>query len=165
MLDRRLHSTIEAQVKAEVEALSWKPFMSLGEAEAMTHQSVYQGQDFFHGTLPESADKIVEEGFNLDKVKVSSYGKGFYFTSDQAVARNYGGDVLTSRLDVRHPKTFHFATDLYDWLESENLPFDETMFEGITASLKTQGYDGIEVQDLKYYIVFGPRQVATYRRN
>jgi hypothetical protein len=38
-------------VKAEVEALNWKPLMSLGEAEAMTHQSVYQGLSDYLGCL------------------------------------------------------------------------------------------------------------------
>jgi len=51
--------------------------------------------DLFHGTYTnEIAKKIIKEGFNPECITRTKCGPGFYFTSSEGEARNYGSSVL-----------------------------------------------------------------------
>jgi hypothetical protein len=151
-----------------VEELSWKPLMTLAEAEVMTDRSVYRGQDFFHGTSASSAEGITSHGAKVVSEQVNSYGDGFYLTSrgDRAVAyarQSETPTILMGRVEAQNPKVFHRALDLTEFLVDNDIPFDDNQATAITQLLKTQGFDAVEVKDLGTLVIFNPKQLAIYQ--
>jgi hypothetical protein len=142
--------------------------MTLGEAEAMTEQSVYQGQDFFHGTSASSAEGITTQGVKVASEQVNSYGDGFYLTNRGDRAAEYARQsenptILRARVEARNPKVFSRALDLTEFLVDNDIAFDDNQATAITKLLKTQGFDAIEVKDLGTLVIFNPKQLAVYQ--
>ncbi len=142
--------------------------MSLAEAEAMTDRSLYQGQDFFHGTSAESANGITTQGAKVTSEQVNSYGDGFYLTQrvDRAVEYAQQSDsptILTARIEAQKSKIFNRALDLTAYLVDNNIPFDDNQAMAITQNLKIQGFDSVEVRDLGTVVIFSPKQLAVYQ--
>ncbi len=87
----------------------WKPTMTREEADAWAADSKIQ-YDLFHGTTPEAAAAIRENGFDIDEAgsqtDKGNLGQGVYFSPAQAMA--YGGaqgygETLTVRARIDSP--------------------------------------------------------------
>ena len=63
----------------------------------------------YHGSSLENLQKIVKEGFSLEKVGSgwgTTYGNGIYFSFDSEVAKNYSDDKSYIEVEVEL-KPFH----------------------------------------------------------
>jgi hypothetical protein len=143
----------------------WKPLMTRTEAEAHTKGSYYAGQVFYHGTDDASAEDLLKSGVNLARLSAeSTYGQGLYKSSSLNAAREYailkGGNpaILEMMLNVERPKVFQFGSDFFEAGESQGFASGNSNWPGdFINSLKEQGFDAIEIVNLKYVVVFSAK--------
>ena len=97
--DGKLNNDIKKfldETKFEFEKFGVKDEKTIGEklSEAILTTQYCEG-DLYHATFTsEVANKIIKEGFNPEYISRTKCGPGFYFTSSEGDARNYGSCVL-----------------------------------------------------------------------
>lgn len=148
--------------------MNWKPMMSKVEAEEYTRGSYYQGKDFYHGTGREAAAGIVLEGARLTSDVVNSFGDGFYLAFDRVAAIDYANQspnptLLTAKVVVQNPRKFADSLAVENFLDENNILFDDLQSTKLTRILKEQGFDSIEVGGNRILvIIFAKQQVAVF---
>ncbi|NER04908.1 MAG: hypothetical protein F6K17_21045, partial [Okeania sp. SIO3C4] len=152
----------------------WKPSMNRAEAEEYTGTSYFRGKVFYHGTNTTGAQSISTTGVNPDLFDpYSNYGPGFYTGGNKEIAEEYanlGGDarVLDVMLKAKKVATFPFGVafdrqgnryykenNLYDDYEEPSIAY--------TDFLKDQGNQGVEIQDLQFFVVYDTEQVVVLK--
>lgn len=111
--------------------------------------------------------------FDVNKQKTNKFGKGFYFTNDKNEAKEYGDNIIKVNLTMNNPlylKDAYFAND--ELLNNIGIKkFDHLDSQDSQNKIKAAGYDSIIVnnvdgkKDLKYYIVFEPKQIEIVKNN
>lgn len=143
--------------------------MSEAEAAEYTRGSYYEGRDFYHGTGAKAATGIVTDGVRLISDVVNSFGDGFYLAFNRVDAIDYANQnprptLLSVRVLVKNPKKFADSLEVEDFLDENDLPFDDLQSAELTRILKEQGFDAIEVGgDRILVIIFNKRQIAVFR--
>ena len=109
---------------------------------------------------------------NFDAFEKSKYGQGqlgfgFYFTSSQKEAKEYGKNIKEVYLNVKNP--FDINQNPKEIAKKLEIPLEKlqtlTMEDEILSSaIKEKGYDGIVAKDFwgegnDYYVVFEPEQI------
>ena len=121
----------------------------------------------YHGT-ESSFDK-----FDINKQRINTFGKGFYFTNSKDEAKEYGDKVITVRLNIKNPLQLKDAWGVNDdLLNSIGIAkFSHLDSQDSQNKIKAAGYDSIIVnnaegrKNLKYYIVFEPEQIQIIKNN
>ena len=142
--------------------------MSKADAEEYTRDSYYQGKNFYHGTSQEAASSIILEGARMVSVSVNTYGEGFYLAFTKESAREYASQkdnpvMLTARVNVKNPRKFRDSIDLEGFLDTNNIPADDSQSKAVSKLLISQGYDAVEIGGNRVLvIIFSKTQVAIY---
>lgn len=90
----------------------------------------------YHGT------KIKFNQFDTDKQKIGWLGKGFYFTNDKGVTKEYGKSTMKIFLNIRKP--FIVEGDSPNDVDYEIRTKYETIINSdVSILLKEKGYDGV----------------------
>ena len=161
------------KVAPEIALPVWKPVMTQAEADAWAKGSTYADDVFYHGTTPQNAVAIKENGFNLDiAIKNTSngqmYGAGHYLGPENVATQYaYGSKELLVKakinatkiadmktVEIAGQKAHDFAEMLYtykeksyDWLV-EHVPY---MYEDSIKSITAKQWDDIVALTSKYY--------------
>ena len=106
--------------------------------------------------------------FDSSKSSRQLYGEGFYFTEDINLAETYAvnnlfntaGEIYKTYLKIEKP--FILNSEEVDSYLAE-IGIDESEFK--INKMKELGYDGIYVEDLKYWIAFEPNQIKSATDN
>lgn len=140
----------------------------------------------YHGTNAQF-DEFKEEFISSNSGNVGWFGKGFYFTDSEKLAKSYGNILRRCYLDIRNPFVYSSPNSLWKLIElgvkdyrSDNLrllPYayldDPTPIENFTQVIKDAGYDGVifSYRQGKYkpnirgasnateYVCFNPNQI------
>jgi hypothetical protein len=169
-------------------AVQHKPLMTELEAAEYVKDSAWKDRTFFHGTSQIGADAITGQGIDVAKNTSAFYGQGFYMggTSAQndglSIASGYASERPDSQvleMKVRAKKPLEVTEDEFHGLIKQeiaagNIPklrvdmesgsVNADYMQGVTAHLKSQGYDALYIKNLDYAIAFDPQQVAVYSR-
>jgi hypothetical protein len=129
-----------------------------------------KGIKAYHGT-PNKFDK-----FDLDKIGSTSdsgmFGKGFYFTEDQALAETYAkkdGRVIEAELNLKNPYIINSQDDIPNIDVPRNTKedlknADKNYSRLFTEKLQSQGYDGV-IDNMtsggKQFVVFDPKNIRS----
>ena len=122
----------------------------------------------FHGT-PNKFDL-----FDIDKIGSTSdtgmFGKGFYFTDNQGLAKTYakkGGRVIEADLNLKNPYVINSQADIPN-IDVPNKTKDDLRNSSanysklFTEKLQEQGYDGV-IDNMtgggKQFVVFDPKAI------
>jgi hypothetical protein len=153
---------------------AWKASMTSAEAEAYTQGSHYEGKTFYHGTNIQSAQAITKKGVNPTEFdEFSTYGPGFYTGKNHKVALDYAkrklqetgqpGSVLGVMIKVKKPKIFQNGSDYHraaaEYIKQSG-KINEEWNVAFNNHLRKEGYDGIELSELEYTVVFEQKQVV-----
>jgi len=87
-----------------------------------------------HGTTSELAERILEEGFDLDAPRRSDpgdFGWGAYLTDEASRARSYGTKVLSVEVDVTRFARIKSPYFLDGFKEVEPTTSEEKLFHGV----------------------------------
>jgi hypothetical protein len=152
---------------------TWKPTMTLAEAQEYTKNSYYRERIFYHGTNVQGAQSISNNGINPDLFdEYSTYGPGFYIGTNEEIAVRYAqrkfeetGEtpaVLGIMIDARKPKIFatgtEYTEEVADYVRQSGQTYEEWNVV-YTNYIRTEGYDTVEIQELGYILVFERHQV------
>lgn len=149
--------------------VNWKPLMSKAEAEEYTKDSYYQSKDFYHGTGKEAADNITSKGVLIVSESVNTYGEGFYLAFKKESAKEYASQkdnpvILAAKVRVKNPRKFRDSIDLEDFLDTNNIPADDSQSKAVSKLLISQGYDAVEIGGNRVLIIiFNKTQVAIFQ--
>lgn len=143
--------------------------MTEAEAEWYTTGSYYFGQRFYHGTDKLDAEKILTGGVEIDRNESANYGKGFYLSKDRLIAQEVARyrsrpAILEVRLKMNNPKVFATNQEALLFMDDNGIdPYGDNGGSLLTTLLQNQGFDGVEIVDLRYVVAFYPEQVVPYR--
>jgi predicted GNAT family acetyltransferase len=129
-----------------------------------------KGIKAYHGT-PNKFNR-----FDLDKIGSTSdsgmFGKGFYFTEDQALAETYAkkdGRVIEAELNLKNPYIINSQDDIPNIDVPRNTKedlknADKNYSRLFTEKLQSQGYDGV-IDNMtsggKQFVVFDPKNIRS----
>ena len=147
-------------------ASNWSPTMTLAEANEWAKGSVVQGT-LYHGTSPESAESIREQGFRPSAT--GAKGSGIYLTANAGAASAWahdktktGGEVLAVRVNVTNPAHPEESQRILDDVKATGAKRSEA----VEALATSRGFDAltIPVNGFTYsttnYTVFDPHKVT-----
>jgi hypothetical protein len=146
----------------------WQPLMTEAEASEYTKDSYYADQDFYHGTSAKAAQGIITKGAKLTSNVVNTYGDGFYLAFDKDTATDYARQapkptVLTTKVFAQNPKKFRDSMEVEDFLDSNNIPADDSQSQAMTKLLRKQGFDAVEIGGNQILvIIFNKQQLAIF---
>ena len=92
---------------------------------------------------------VVYHGTNADEFnefKLERENDGFYFTADKEYAKSEGKNVIEVYLNIKNPRRITYSEET------------ETIEE-----MKKEGYDGIFITDMGYYVAFYPNQIKSIK--
>ena len=92
---------------------------------------------------------VVYHGTNVDEFnefKLERENDGFYFTADKEYAKSEGKNVIEVYLNVKNPRRITYSE------ETETI-----------EKMKKEGYDGIFITDMGYYVAFYPNQIKSVK--
>ena len=92
---------------------------------------------------------VVYHGTNADEFnefKLERENDGFYFTADKEYAKSEGKNVIEVYLNIKNPRRITYSE------ESETI-----------EEMKKEGYDGIFITDMGYYVAFYPNQIKSVK--
>ena len=109
----------------------------------------------YHGTRPEVAKIIQQEGFDLSKhgtgQKFSAQVPGAWFSASPESAKRFGKHVLEAELDLKKPYRIKAASYLQKFLYNAEDPV------AFAEKLKAKGYDGLHIKfEPEYEGGYGP---------
>lgn len=171
-----------------LDQVTWKPFMTEQEAITYTKDSVYANITFYHGTSAQASEAIVKNGIDINCCKRAGYGQGFYVTTVRFncdIPKNFLGlalgvasehfaiqhaspTILEMKLNVKNPARFEDDLGYLIFLRQNGIVFEPMSIEcqgRVADSLKSKGYDCVEIINERVFIVFAPKQVAIYKRS
>jgi hypothetical protein len=146
----------------------WQPLMTEAEASEYTKDSYYADQNFYHGTSAKAAQGIITKGAKLTSNVVNTYGDGFYLAFDKDTAADYAQQtpkptVLTTKVFTQNPKKFRDSMEVEDFLDSNNIPADDSQSQAMTRLLRNQGFDAVEIGGNQILvIIFSKQQLAIF---
>ena len=146
--------------------------------------STFKDLDVYHGTSAKSAEQIVKRGFRVGTA--NAQGIGAYVTGSEAVAKQYGGSIVHSKLSGKF-KTFETNFDMVHSNEVRDIIIEVLTEEGMSLKelkallanknaffetavdiigedpqIVNQAFpdaDGIYLKGVNYISVFNPRQI------
>ena len=136
--------------------------MTEAEATDYVKNSMFADMTFYHGTSAAGADSITTSGIDIKKNEVALYGRGFYLAEKRYSAEGYAKKnakptILSVKLDMRNPLVVN------NFLEVQKVAGTGDATKQRTK-LKKLGYDGVFVQNMRFYVAFDPQQVAVYEK-
>jgi hypothetical protein len=146
----------------------WQPLMTEAEASEYTKDSYYADQDFYHGTSAKAAQGIITKGAKLTSNVVNTYGDGFYLAFDKDIAGEYAQQqtspaILSVKVDAKNPKKFADSLDFDQFLQDNNISYDDSQSKEVSRTLKGQGFDSIEIGgDQVLVVIFNKQQIAVF---
>ena len=152
--------------------------------QLMEQTDTQQFRRWFKGSKVVNEDgtpKVMYHGSNADftafdkrKAKAGVFGKGFYFTPNERVARMYGSaHVLETYVSIKNPYVVNdsmgFVGADYRYMQSEFGTAERITDQNVSKVLREQGYDGVMVYDadgsLKEIVAFAPTQIKSATDN
>lgn len=110
----------------------------------------------YHGTNAQFAE-FQEDFISSNSGNIGWFGKGFYFTDNETLAKSYGSTIRKCYLDIRNPFIYSSPDSIYTLLSLNISPRsydgrlqpyayldDPTPIEEFTQAIKDAGYDGVK---------------------
>lgn len=139
----------------------------------------------YHGTNTQF-DEFKEDFISSNSGNIGWFGKGFYFTNSEKLAKSYGSVQKKCYLNITKPFVYSSPDSVFELLtlgvnprsyEGRLQPYayleDETPIDEFTEAIKKAGYDGVKfsykqakykpnvsgVSDAVEFVCFSPNQV------